>query len=116
MRDRDVPGCDPVRLEHHDVGIRLPPRQLARDDRVQLLDLQPVELSAAATGSIRSPDSSRASFGESQQTRVARAITWESSSRARGSFRPSTASERALDEPLTSAARNHSVVVAVTTT
>jgi hypothetical protein len=39
----DVPGREPVRLEDDDVVVRLAARELARDDLVQLVHLEPVE-------------------------------------------------------------------------
>src|SRR3954447_5320333 len=41
--DGPVPGGDPVRLEEDDVGVRLTPAQLARNDLLQLVHLEPVE-------------------------------------------------------------------------
>ena len=85
--DRDIPGGDAVRLEDDDVGVRLTARDLARHDLVELVHLQPVE-GPAATGSIRSPDSSRACSSESQQTKDARSRTTLSSSRRLATFAP----------------------------
>ena len=41
--ERDVPRGEPVRLEDDDVVVRLPAGDLARDDLVQLVHLEPVE-------------------------------------------------------------------------
>ena len=44
--DRHIPGCEPVRLEDDDVRVRLAAGQLAGDDLLQLVHLQPVEHAA----------------------------------------------------------------------
>ena len=86
--DREVPRRDPVRLEDDDVGVALSARE-SRPTRSSCSSCTSSQSSCpAATGSMRSPDSSRASSSESQQTSAARAITWASSSRAAGSFAP----------------------------
>ena len=111
--DRDVPRRDPVRLEEHHVVVGLPP------------GISPATMSwssctssqsswPAATGSIRSPDSSFASSSASQQTSVARVITCASSSRGRGSLAPiaQTSAPSRSQSPRRTGSRD---VVAVTT-
>src|SRR5262249_60575944 len=41
--DRDVPGCEAVRLEDDDVVVRLPARELTGDDFLELVHLEPVK-------------------------------------------------------------------------
>ena len=41
--EREIPGREPVRLEHDDVRVGLPSLELSRDDLLQLVHLEPVE-------------------------------------------------------------------------
>ena len=71
------------------------PGDLARDDLVQLVHLEPVENARPATGSMRSPDSSLACSSQSQQTNAARSSTTLSSSRRLDDVRARGDDERA---------------------
>ena len=91
--ERDVPRREPVRLEDDDVLVRLPPRERARDDLVQLVHLEPVEdarlhrLDEVARLELRACSSSR-----SRRSSRARAPRCRARGASRRSRRPRTTS------------------------